>query len=343
MKRIFLALFLVVSIGFGDTRSLYLEVQDSLDACLKNSKLYVGRINAKKSPDVNLADHPNYVESMILATVLLPGVNVDKQTKTVKAFEDMLLRTKFSLQEIDPSICLKDSASVMQHKCWDFVQSFYVGRAMNVREGKIYQRYLDSTFEETESEYPLDSAFNSERVSIQFIGQYYQESAKLMREYRTPQIVLDSYLYHLPYYISNSQDGLREACFNKTFLKIRNNLYKYTLMTDTAKFSYMNRKVLDISRQCNTGLAGVCEDVFFVKEKAILSYPTVMCKLREVTSGDLEKDIENMKEGGMEEATRLKHSELLDRVTFCQEANDYGYSWYFRKPLIRKDCKVETN
>lgn len=91
-------------------------------------------------------------------------------------------------------------------------------------------------------------------------------------------------------------------------------------------------------KQCNVLIGIFCRDSYVVKDKVILTYPTVGCEIREVTREDVEKDLDNWRNDGITEADILNHSTLLDTIDLCQAASNAGYVWDYKKPSLGKDC-----
>jgi hypothetical protein len=83
--------------------------------------------------------------------------------------------------------------------------------------------------------------------------------------------------------------------------------------------------------RCRRGFAYRCSSVYFVRGTPVLSYVTAGCRVRDVTSGDVDADAEKMDT----EASRLRHSQLKDLIDFCDSARGEGFSWPYVRPTLK--------
>ncbi|MBI1910864.1 MAG: hypothetical protein HYS21_02570 [Deltaproteobacteria bacterium] len=88
---------------------------------------------------------------------------------------------------------------------------------------------------------------------------------------------------------------------------------------------------------CNKAAQNTCKNTYIIKDKIILTYPTVACTNREVTREDIENDISLMESN----ADKLKHSTLLDEIDTCQKAHNNGFFWFYEEPTSSDKCKKE--
>ena len=87
-------------------------------------------------------------------------------------------------------------------------------------------------------------------------------------------------------------------------------------------------------RGCQGYFARRCQHVYFVKDVPVVSYVTVDCRPRDVTSGDVESDAKTLDT----EADRLGHLLLKDLLQVCQSASEEGYIWAYSRPPL-KGCR----
>lgn len=97
---------------------------------------------------------------------------------------------------------------------------------------------------------------------------------------------------------------------------------------------WMNLRI----QNCEKSIWNICQSVYFAKDKAILAYATAGCETREVTAGDVQKDLEEFERLEITEAIRLKHTYLLDIINACQLAYEKGMSWKYEAPTVEKSC-----
>lgn len=91
-------------------------------------------------------------------------------------------------------------------------------------------------------------------------------------------------------------------------------------------------------KECQTILNDLCSNVRFVKSVPVYSYVTTECKLREVTSGDIDRDAKNMKAKGDTEATILNHLLIKDIIKGCSKLKKQKYDWVDISPST-ESCK----
>lgn len=88
---------------------------------------------------------------------------------------------------------------------------------------------------------------------------------------------------------------------------------------------------------CTAYVKERCENVRHVDETDLIySYQTKGCELREVTTDDVEKDIEKFKSYGSTDADLKSHGSITNILKFCKIAKDKDYRWTYQVPKIDK-------
>ena len=85
---------------------------------------------------------------------------------------------------------------------------------------------------------------------------------------------------------------------------------------------------------CQVYFAARCKNVYFVKDTPVLSYLTVQCRPRDVTTADVEADAKAMDT----EAQRLGHLLMRDLLQLCQSGSEEGFAWKYVEPTT-KGCR----
>jgi len=90
--------------------------------------------------------------------------------------------------------------------------------------------------------------------------------------------------------------------------------------------------------RCQSIAQNTCSRIYTVKDRAIMSYVTVACNVRNVTANDVRKDVEDWAEAGITEADRIEHAQWADVIEACEQASAAGFYWRYNEPSI-KGCK----
>lgn len=86
---------------------------------------------------------------------------------------------------------------------------------------------------------------------------------------------------------------------------------------------------------CGKSVQRECKNTYTIKGVRILSYPTVGCKVLEVTRSDVLEQIKIMST----EVARLKQSELVDTIQLCDDAERSGFRWNFTPGIVEEGCE----
>lgn len=104
----------------------------------------------------------------------------------------------------------------------------------------------------------------------------------------------------------------------------------------------LNSIYTDRRSSCKLGIELLCSGVNFIKNTAIMSYVSQSCEIRDVTSEDVNTDIQLWKQTGSTQASLLRHSEIVDDIQACTILKDAGYLWDYVRPVADANfCKKE--
>jgi len=143
----------------------------------------------------------------------------------------------------------------------------------------------------------------------------------------------------LSYGWAGGPESLNEKCLTKSGVP-KDIFSKFSRLKANYEIQYPLNSVESGINACQKAVGEICENTFEAKGKMIFSYSTKGCSVREVTADDVESDIKEWRNAGTGEADIISHSTLLDVINLCKQAQDYGYSWNYKKPIVSKRCKA---
>jgi hypothetical protein len=143
-----------------------------------------------------------------------------------------------------------------------------------------------------------------------------------------------------PLYFRPEDSSSPEAtCFLPRFHEIGANLvYLAWRYPDSFRVKHWKDGYDGRRSYCEKTVQEWCGNAYVIGGEVILSYVTVDCRLREVTSVDVTEDIRKFEVQGTTHAERIKHAQLLEPLRFCKGAAENSFGWRYVAPTVT-GCK----